>query len=119
MLQLAVRWTGQSQLDQTPPKWTELAGAKTSSWSVKVRKGGADLRFAVSSRHRELLVRETPFLSMVGACGIEEFLKMDDFNIFLSSNLALFLSGFKVAPSLQQLRQVQQCNLGNSKENLG
>lgn len=38
VLQLAFRWSGQSQLDEDPPKWTELAADKASSWSVKVTK---------------------------------------------------------------------------------
>lgn len=91
MLQLAVRWTGQSQLDQATPQWTGRAATEASSWSVKVTEGEADLKFVVQSRHRKLLVRETLFLAMARACGTEEFLKVDAFNIFLSSDLS-FLS---------------------------
>lgn len=119
MLQLAVHWTGQSQLDEAPPRRTGLAAAKASSGAVKVAKGEEDVKFVVQSRHREPLILEKLLQAMAVVWGTEEFLKNDDFSIFLSSDLSFVPLDFKVGPSLQPLRQVQQCNLGNSKENLG
>lgn len=36
VLQLAVHWTGQNQPDGVPPRWTELAADRASSWSFEV-----------------------------------------------------------------------------------
>lgn len=115
VLQLAVRWIGQSRLDRATPKLTELAADKASSWSVKVTKEKTIsnlLLRAVTGIYSSEKHFSWPWQELVA----QSFLKIDDFNIFPSSDLSFCPSDFKAGPSLQQLRQVQQCNLGNSKE---
>lgn len=117
VLQLVVHWTGPSQHNQDPDKWTKLAAAKASSWSFRVTKETQTSTWfyrAITGKYLSEKLFSWPWHELLEQ---RNCLETADLSSILSSDSFWFPLDFKVGPSLQW--QVQQCNLGNWKENSG
>lgn len=82
VLQLAVRWTGQNQPDGVPPRWTELAADRASSWSFEVttwKQVWGLLCRVVTGNYAAKKLFSWPWQRLVA----QSFFRIDDCNIFL------------------------------------